>query len=177
MGGPHQGVPKAAASLVLGPNLLPFGLMGDRLRDVMATFYSSYQILPTYPCAIDQDGKRYDLFAMDAWLTEAQRPLIAAARDFRRELGHATSVPAVSIFGYGLETITGLKLLHGLGDVFSQFKLMAEPDGDSTIPKLSSVLPGTEIHPVRQYHGSLFVDNDVKMRLKLELTRELPIPS
>lgn len=174
MGGPHQGVPKAAASLVLGPNLLPFGLMGDRLRDVMATFFSSYQILPTYPCAVDQDGKRYDLFAMDAWLTEAQRPLIAAARDFRRELGHHSSVPAVSIFGYGLETITGLKLRHGLGDVLSQFKLIAEPDGDSTIPKLSSVLPGTEIHPVRQYHGSLFVDNDVKMRLKLELTRELP---
>jgi pSer/pThr/pTyr-binding forkhead associated (FHA) protein/pimeloyl-ACP methyl ester carboxylesterase len=173
MGGPHQGVPKAAASLVLGPNLLPFGLMGDRLRDVMATFPSSYQILATYPCAVDQNGKRYDLFAMDAWLTEAQRPLIAAARDFRRELGHETSVPAVSIFGYGLETITGLKLQHGLGDVLSQFKLMAEPDGDSTIPKLSSVLPGTEIHPVRQYHGSLFVDNDVKMRLKLELTREL----
>jgi pSer/pThr/pTyr-binding forkhead associated (FHA) protein/pimeloyl-ACP methyl ester carboxylesterase len=172
MGGPHQGVPKAAASLVLGPSLLPFGLMGDRLRDVMATFPSSYQILPTYPCAVDQTGKRHDLFALDAWLTPAQRPLIAAAREFRRELGHASSVPAVSIFGYGLETITGLKLQLGLGDVFSRYKLLAEPDGDSTIPKLSSVLPGTEIHPVRQYHGSLFVDNDVKMRLKLELTRE-----
>jgi hypothetical protein len=104
----------------------------------------------------------------------ALRPLIAAAREFRRELGHHSSVPAVSIFGYGLETITGLKLQRGLGDVLSQFKLKAEPDGDSTVPKLSSMLPGTEIHPVQQYHGSLFVDNDVKMRLKLELTRQLP---
>jgi hypothetical protein len=25
---------------------------------------------------------------------------------------------------------------------------------------------------VQQYHGSLFVDNDVKMRLKLELARQ-----
>ncbi len=33
------------------------------------------------------------------------------------------------------------------------------------------MLEGSEIHPVQQYHGSLFVDNDVKMRLKLELTR------
>ena len=174
MGGPHQGVPKAAASLVLGPNLLPFGLLGDRLRDVMATFASSYQILPTYPCAVDQDGKSYDLFSADAWLTEAQRPLIAAAREFRRELGHQSSVPAVSIFGYGLETITELKVRRGQGDMLSHFSLMAQPDGDSTVPKLSSILPGSEIHPVQQYHGSLFVDNDVKMRLKLELTRQLP---
>jgi len=35
----------------------------------------------------------------------------------------------------------------------------------------SSFLAGTEIHPVHQHHGSLFVDNDVKMRMKLELTR------
>lgn len=32
------------------------------------------------------------------------------------------------------------------------------------------LLPGPDIHPVRQYHGSLHVDNDVKMRLKVELT-------
>ena len=147
MGGPHQGVPKAAASLVLGPQLLPFGLLGDRLRDVMATFPSSYQILPTYPCAVDQDGKRYDLFSVDAWLTEAQRPLIAAAREFRRELGHYSSVPAVSIFGYGLETVTGLRLERGLNDVLSQFKLQAEPDGDNTIPKVSSMLPGSRDPP------------------------------
>jgi hypothetical protein len=46
-----------------------------------------------------------------------------------------------------------------------------EPLGDSSIPERSAVLEGSEIHPVQQYHGSLFVDNDVKMRLKLELMR------
>jgi len=173
MGGPHQGVPKAAASLALGPDLLPFGILGDRLRDVMSTFPSSYQILPTYPCAIDQDGNRVDLFASDEWLAPAQRPLIADAREFRRELGQHSSVPAVSIFGYGMETITSL-LVHRAGEVWSQFKLKAEPGGDNTIPQASSILPGSEIHPVQQHHGSLFVDNDVKMRLKLELTRQLP---
>jgi hypothetical protein len=50
-----------------------------------------------------------------------------------------------------------------------------EPSGDSTIPEQSAVLPGSEIHPVQQYHGSLFVDNDVKMRLKLELTRQMRV--
>jgi hypothetical protein len=41
--------------------------------------------------------------------------------------------------------------------------------GDSSVPESSSVLPRTEIHPVQQYHGALFNDKDVKMRLKLEL--------
>jgi len=44
------------------------------------------------------------------------------------------------------------------------------PSGDSTILEKSAVLKGTDIHPVWQYHGSLFVDNDVKMYLKHELT-------
>ena len=42
------------------------------------------------------------------------------------------------------------------------------------IPDHSAILDGSEIHPVQQYHGSLFVDNDMKMRLKLELTRRPP---
>ena len=48
----------------------------------------------------------------------------------------------------------------------------SEPGGDNTIPERSAVLEGSDIHPVQQYHGTLYVDNDVKMRLKLELTRE-----
>ena len=171
MGGPHLGVPQAAASLVLGPNLLPFGYLGDRLRDVIATFPSSYQILPTYPCTVDQNGKRGDLFSDDAWLSDAQRPLIAAAREFRRELGMTSRVPTLSVFGYGLKTVTGLSLQRGPRGEWGRVRLDTVPNGDSTIPEISSVLPGSEIHPVQQYHGSLFVDNDVKMRLKLELTR------
>jgi hypothetical protein len=37
---------------------------------------------------------------------------------------------------------------------------------------MSGVLADAEIHPVKQHHGSLYSDGDVKMRLKLELTRE-----
>jgi hypothetical protein len=93
------------------------------------------------------------------------------AREFRRELGMASSVPTLSVFGYGLKTVTGLALQRGPKGEWGRVRLDASPGGDSTIPEVSSVLPGSEIHPVQQYHGSLFVDNDVKMRLKLELTR------
>jgi hypothetical protein len=53
--------------------------------------------------------------------------------------------------------------------VFKKAVIDVQPSGDSSVPEASAVLPGTEIHPVHQYHGTLFNDNDVKMRLKLEL--------
>jgi hypothetical protein len=43
--------------------------------------------------------------------------------------------------------------------------------GDASVPSGSAVLKDSEIHPVLQDHGSLYVDDDVKMRLKVELTR------
>jgi pimeloyl-ACP methyl ester carboxylesterase len=171
MGGPHQGTPAAASSLVLGPSVLPFGLMGERFGRIFAEFPAAYQILPTYGCALDQHGQVVDLLTEEGWLSAAQAPLARAAREFRRELGERSSVPALSIFGYGLRTVTGLTVQRSPEGTWSGWAASEGPAGDSLIPESSAVLPGSEIHPVRQYHGSLFVDNDVKMRLKYELLR------
>jgi pSer/pThr/pTyr-binding forkhead associated (FHA) protein len=171
MGGLHKGAPKAFSSLLAASDRLAFGQLGERLRQVMATFYTSYQILPIYPCATDQKGEEVNLFEIDDWLPEEQRPLLAVARQFRRELGNHSSVPAVSIFGYGLKTISGLSFHRDPKGRMGNLVYWQEPIGDSAIPQSSALLEDTEIYPVRQYHGSLFVDQDVKMRLKLELTR------
>jgi pSer/pThr/pTyr-binding forkhead associated (FHA) protein len=171
MGGPHAGIPKALSSLLTASGGLPFGQLWEHLRQVMATFYTTYQILPIYPCASDQNGEKVNLFEMDDWLTDEQRPLLAAARQFRSELGTGSSVPTVSIFGYGLKTISGLSFNRDSNGRMGELVYWQEPIGDSMIPQSSAVLDGTEIYPVQQYHGSLFVDQDVKMRIKLELTR------
>jgi pSer/pThr/pTyr-binding forkhead associated (FHA) protein len=171
MGGPHKGVPKALSGLLTSLDGPSFGLFGERLRQVMATFYTSYQILPVYPCATDQNNEKVNLFDIDDWLSEEQRPLLEAARQFRRELGNHSSVPAVSIFGYGLKTISGLSFHRDPKGRMGEFAYWQEPIGDSIIPQSSAVLEDTEIYPVQQYHSSLFVDQDVKMRLKLEITR------
>ena len=171
MGGPHQGVPQALSSLLITPDVRPFGLMGERLCQVIATFYTSYQFLPIYPCATNQKGELVNLFETDDWLPEAQRPLLAVARQFRQQLGNHSSVPAVSVFGYGLKTITGLSFQRDPRGLMGNLVYWQEPLGDSIVPQSSAVLKGTEIYPVQQYHGSLFIDHDVKMRLKLELTR------
>jgi pSer/pThr/pTyr-binding forkhead associated (FHA) protein len=173
MGGPHRGSVKIMTSLLIAPEVLPFGLMGEKMRQVIATFPSTYQIIPTYPCAVDQNGVKINFLEDESWLDEKYIPLLRSGREFRREIGKTISVPALSIFGYGLKTSTSISLHRDKDKRLSNITYKSELNGDSTILEKSAVLDGTDIHPVQQYHGSLFVDNDVKMRLKIELARML----
>lgn len=172
MGGPHQGVVKALTSLLVAPSMLPFGIMGERLRGILLTFSSSYQILPTYACAKDQHGQKIHFLEDESWLAPEQVPLLRAAREFRRELGRGCSVPALSIFGYGQKTVSSVQVRRGPQGELVEVQYRSDLNGDNTILEKSAVLSSREIHPVRQHHGSLFVDNDVKMRLKVELARQ-----
>jgi pSer/pThr/pTyr-binding forkhead associated (FHA) protein len=169
MGGPHSGTPAGLTSLTIGPNLLPFGLMGERLRRVVATFPSAYQIIPDYPCGLDQVGRKVNFLQEVGWVQEERRALLRSAQEFRRELGKHSSVPCVSIFGYGLKTVSKLNIQMDTGGLLANVAYLTEPSGDDSVPQQSAFLPGSEIHPVQQHHGALFVDRDVKMRLKLEL--------
>ena len=85
--------------------------------------------------------------------------------------GTVSSVPAVSIFGYGLKTKLRVKIDRGLDGGWQKVEFVEDTAGDLSVPSGSAVLKDSEIHPVFQEHGSLYVDDDVKMRLKVELTR------
>jgi pSer/pThr/pTyr-binding forkhead associated (FHA) protein len=170
LGGPHAGVPKAVTALARGPDLLPFGLFGGRIRDVLKTYPSMYQILPVYDCATDDAGSSFSVLDDESWLADWQRELVRDARAFRQELGVTTSVPTVCIFGYGLETVMGINIRRAT-EGWANLKLALATEGDDVIPVASASMDGVDIHPVRQHHGSLYTDNDVKMRLKIELTR------
>ena len=171
LGGPQQGVPQAIPSIVTGPRLLPFGMLGERIRRTICTFRSVYQILPVFPCARAHDGRLIDVLSEEGWVSESQRPLLREAATFRAELGRRTSVPTVCVFGYGLDTVTGVDVRLGADASWERLDVAVESKGDDVIPEMSAVLDGAGIHPVRQHHGSLYTDNDVKMRLVLELTR------
>jgi pSer/pThr/pTyr-binding forkhead associated (FHA) protein len=171
LGGPHAGYPKAISHLLLGTDVLPFGLLGERMCQVIATFPSMYQILPTAAYVAAQTGQPIDVLSDEVWVAAEQRPLLRDAHHFRRELGTQTSVPTVSIFGYGLKTITGIQVQRSPTGQWEKVDFAHNEVGDTDVPTASAVLAGSEIHPVQQHHGSLYVDNDVKMRLRLELTR------
>jgi hypothetical protein len=112
-----------------------------------------------------------DVLGDETWVPEPQRPLLHGARRFRQELGVHSSVPAVCIFGYGIKTISGASVERAASGEVGRSDFQFTDAGDGMIPQHSAILPGAEIHPVRQQHGSLYVDDDVRMRLKVELTR------
>ena len=171
MGGPHKGVVKGLFSILVAPQVLPFGIMGERLRQVALSFPASYQILPDYSPGTDQHGTEINFFEDDRWVDEQYKSLLQIGREFRSELATAATIPTVAVFGYGLKTISEVSVVRDDAGKIQEVDYRAENIGDVSVLEQSAFLPGSEIHPVRQNHGSLFVDNDVKMRLKLELTR------
>jgi pSer/pThr/pTyr-binding forkhead associated (FHA) protein/pimeloyl-ACP methyl ester carboxylesterase len=171
MGGPYHGTPKGLACILSGPSLLPFGMGAERMRQILATFPSAYITLPTYRCVTDQHGNHIDVLRDESWLPEHQRPFLRLIRSYWHEVGTTSSVPAVSIFGYGLKTKLRAKVDRGPDGQWEKVEFIEDTAGDKSVPSGSAVLKGSEIHPVLQEHGSLYVDDDVRMRLKVELTR------
>lgn len=81
-------------------------------------------------------------------------------------------MPTVCIFGYGMKTTSGISVQgDGTGE-WSSVEWQSDLVGDGSVPKLSAVLPKPEIHPVKQAHGALYTNPDVRARLLLELTWE-----
>lgn len=170
LGAPHAGTPYAFASLVHGPDLLPLGLLNASLRNVLASYPSWYQILPTYPCISDQRAA-LELFVDETWLSRDHWHMLRDARAFRQELERRPLVRSVCVFGYGLKTITSATVERAPNSPCTRATFVVTPAGDGIIPETSSIIAGSEIHPVKQHHASLFRDNDVRMRLQLELAR------
>ena len=171
MGAPHQGSPKAFTSLILPASLLPLGVNGERLRDLFRGFPSAYQVLPTHPCIFDRDGTAMEPLKDDTLFPHECHGHLRAAHDFRTDLDRPTSVPTVSIFGYGVKSLSKVIVDRDSAGQVQEMEVRTEFDGDDTVPETSAIVKGSEIHPVNQHHGSLYTDNDVRMRLKMELTK------
>jgi len=96
----QQDVRTSAQQLGKFVESLPFSIMGEKLRQTILTFPSSYQIIPTYSCVADQSGEKINFLEDESWLPEAYRPLLRAGRQFRKELSKHSSVPAISIYRF-----------------------------------------------------------------------------
>lgn len=172
MGGTHHGMPKT---------LQPFGAFGKQpflygvaepFERAIASLPSLYTMLPTYRSVFDSKGRPIDLYEDESWCPEEFRPRLRDALAFRRELGTQSSVSTICIFGYGMPTPTRATFENrDSTGAWERMRLTEESRGDNTVPEESARLPNAEIHPVRQHHGSLYADNDVKTRLHLELAR------
>jgi len=170
LGTPHQGVPIAITQVLMPiKQLLPFGLMGEKLREVVSSFPSIYQLMPTYQYLFNQDGQAIDVLNDASWCSEEQLPLFKDSRAFWKELGNRCAVEAISVFGYDRDTITKINIRQDEDSSWHNLQIETNPEGDNRVPVTSAVLEKSEVHPVHQDHGVLFVDPDVQMRMKMEL--------
>jgi pSer/pThr/pTyr-binding forkhead associated (FHA) protein len=172
LGVPHRGTPKPLQTMLGQGNILPFGTNKTKLKETVATFLSAYQLLPSYPVVHDEKGA-VDLLNDDTWVPEKAKLAIKDAREFHEELGTTSRVPVVSIFGYGQKTLARIDVKRNKEREFIDPHFTEQEVGDGTVSQESAIMPGSEIHPVQQHHGALYTDNDVKMRLKLELLGKL----
>lgn len=170
LGGPHAGSPKAVMNMAVPSNLLPFGVLGARIQEVMLTFPAIYHLLPEEPCGTDQCGKPVHWLHDPSWLAAPYRPMLREAAAFREEISGPAKVRTICIFGYGMRTLVDLRAVRDPEGLCTRVEGIFEPRGDGTVPEASAVIPGADIHPIQQYHGTLHIDSDVKKRLKVELT-------
>ncbi len=170
IGGPHLGTCKSL-QLFAGFGKQPlYYCIAEPFQRIMCSFPSVYTILPDYPAVSNLQGQPVDLYRDESWCPEERRPLLRNALAFRQELGTKCSVSSICIFGYGMPTpARGVLEERRQGGGWERLRVMQENRGDDTVPEESAHLPFTEIHPILQHHGALYADNDVKMRLRLEL--------
>lgn len=170
LGGAHFGAPFVIQALMYGPDLLPLGIGNKNLQRAMATMPSAYQLVPPYPAAFDPAGKVMDLHAETGWVEPKYRPLLRSAWEFHQEIGQTTQVPTTCIFGYGIKTVDRIQVQKTAPDgTWQKVRFSIAPSGDDRVAERYGYLPGSEILPVRQRHGSIWNDADVKMRIKDEL--------
>ena len=171
LGGAHFGAPFVVRGLLYGPDLLPLGFGRKGLHEAMLSMPSAYQLIPRYPSAYGPDGKVIDLHRDTSWAKPEYRHLVRGAREFHDEIGKSVSVPTTCIFGYGVKTVTRIQVDEKGPDGWTKVRFLLEHAGDNRVAERYSYLQGADIHPVKQHHGSLWNDNDVKMRIRLELLK------
>jgi pSer/pThr/pTyr-binding forkhead associated (FHA) protein len=169
IGTPHFGSPRGMPPVLHGPGAAPFGLASEKIRTLLLSAPSVYQVFPRYPCVFDRRGEALDVFADESWLAPEYRGILRSAAEFFAALSPQPRVPTLCIFGYGQPT-TSRVIVERRETGWEMLRYEITPTGDETVPEESAILEGSDLHPVRQRHGALFTDPDVQRRLRYELT-------
>jgi pimeloyl-ACP methyl ester carboxylesterase len=177
MASPWDGAPKAIHVMMSGVDVLGLRLfnlfhLGERLKDVVRTFPSFYQLIPhTDPFLRDQHNNNLDLYAHPTWLPEpAQRAMLADARQFNQDLGMDLAVDTLCFFGRQKPTVTtGVVSLSDAG-AWGDIQWLTTQAGDGTVPERSAVHPkASEKLPFSATHGDIYVVDPVLEFLQWEL--------
>jgi pimeloyl-ACP methyl ester carboxylesterase len=173
MGTPFFGSPKTLLMLSSGDNeIVPRARARRLVRDLPGV----YDLLPVYRCV--QDGREVRRVSEpDIHLAGASRSLAGDSMAWDGSRSDASLPGHVSMIGIQQPTVQSLRIEEGVfkGDDFTlrptaggvRRKVL---HGDGTVPAASAALPGSEVLPFAQTHGSLPGHPEVLVSLEFLLT-------
>lgn len=163
---PWDGAPMALQVLFHGYDVFlrkRLGLFDVRgpTRDFLRTLPSAYQLLPwKHDFLWDVSNQPVDCFAAQGWLPDPERQrLLADGRTFGSELGLASSVQTLCLFGRKQPTLTRGTVQYQAGAAWQDITWNVHTAGDGTVPERSAVHPGAATHfPVAATHGDVYAN-------------------
>ncbi|MFI7466884.1 esterase/lipase family protein [Nonomuraea sp. NPDC049646] len=161
IGTPHQGAAKAAAALCLG--LAPgararvgrFGRVLDDLDEVVRTFPSVYELLPTYRCVDDGTGELRHLLGSGVPIDTSR---IREGATFHRDIALAAQKNGPSLHetylfgGHRHKTVLSLQLTSAQVVPLHTWNGEAVR-GDGTVPRFATALPEATSDTDVRYSG------------------------
>lgn len=178
MASPWDGAPKALRVMWSGLNVLGlrrFNLfnLGARMKGLIRTFPSFYQIIPfTNPFLRDAHNQEINLFQDPSWLAGSHdRELLADAFKFNQELNSSPpSVETLCFFGRSKPTTTTGVVSLAAGGSWDDIQWIETGTGDGTVPERSAVHPNANAkYPFAATHGDIYAVDAVLEFLNWEL--------
>ncbi len=179
MGSPWDGAPKAIKVMMDGLDVLGlkrFNLwnLGTRIKDLIRSFPSFYQLIPhVNPFLEDEDNNDVDLFADTSWLSTAQeKAYLADALVFNQTLAKDPGVETLCFYGMRKPTTTKGILTRGPGGKWESIQWVETGAGDGTVPSRSAQHPWIADKsrlPFPATHGDIYVDDAVLEFLRAEM--------
>ncbi len=176
MAAPGDGTPLALQALRDGLGILirkVFSRYGshERSRDMLRTFPSLYQLLPSSNPFLDTvDNVPLDVFDGDGWLPSQYHSLLKDGQCFNQVLGTTLSVETFCFYGVQKRTLSAAKVplldeTRWGKEIWIQYAV-----GDAVIPRWSAIHKNAnQILPYSVAHHNIYLARDVLEKLKFEL--------
>jgi len=177
MASPWDGAPKAMRVMwdglsVLGLRRFNLFHLGERMKDLIRSFPSFYQLIPYInPFLRDPHNQNIDLFKDPSWLSSSRdQAFLADALKFNQDLGISPSVETLCFFGRSKPTTTSGVVHLTPSGTWGDIEWVETEAGDGTVPERSAVHPNANAKlPFAATHGDIYVVEPVLEFLNWEL--------